>query len=45
VALNFEPIAVLGIAWLALGQSVTPLQLLGAFIVVGAIGWLGAARR
>lgn len=45
VALNFEPIAVLGIAWLALGQSVKPLQLLGAFVVVGAIAWLGAARR
>jgi drug/metabolite transporter (DMT)-like permease len=45
VALNFEPIAVLAIAWLALGQSVTPLQLLGAFVVVGAIAWLGAARR
>jgi drug/metabolite transporter (DMT)-like permease len=45
VALNFEPIAVLAIAWLALGQSVTPLQLLGAFVVVGAIAWLGAAKR
>jgi drug/metabolite transporter (DMT)-like permease len=45
VALNFEPIAVLAIAWLALGQSVTALQLLGAFVVVGAIAWLGAARR
>jgi drug/metabolite transporter (DMT)-like permease len=45
VALNFEPIAVLAIAWLALGQSVKPLQLLGAFVVVGAIAWLGAARR
>ncbi len=45
VALNFEPIAVLGIAWLALGQAVSPLQILGAFIVVGAIAWLGAAKR
>jgi drug/metabolite transporter (DMT)-like permease len=45
VALNFEPIAVLGLAWLVLGQSVTPLQILGAFIVVGAIAWLGAAKH
>jgi drug/metabolite transporter (DMT)-like permease len=45
VALNFEPIAVLAIAWLALGQSVKPLQLLGAFVVVGAIAWLGTAKR
>jgi drug/metabolite transporter (DMT)-like permease len=42
--LNFEPIAVLGIAWLALGQAVAPLQILGAFIVVGAIMWIGTAR-
>jgi len=45
VALNFEPIAVLGIAWLVLGQAVAPLQVLGAFLVVGAIAWLGAAKR
>ena len=45
VALNFEPIAVLGIAWVVLGQSVAPLQVLGAFIVVGAIAWLGMARK
>jgi drug/metabolite transporter (DMT)-like permease len=45
IALNFEPIAALGIAWLVLGQGVSPLQLAGAFIVVGAIAWLGAIRR
>jgi drug/metabolite transporter (DMT)-like permease len=45
VALNFEPIAVLGIAWVALGQAVAPLQIVGAFIVVGAIAWLGAAKH
>jgi drug/metabolite transporter (DMT)-like permease len=37
VVLNFEPIAVLFIAWAVLGQSVTPLQMLGAFVVMGAI--------
>jgi drug/metabolite transporter (DMT)-like permease len=37
VVLNFEPIALLFLAWGILGQSVTPLQLLGALIVIGAI--------
>jgi drug/metabolite transporter (DMT)-like permease len=43
--LNFEPIAVLGIAWVVLGQAVAPLQILGAFIVVGAIMWMGSERK
>ncbi len=43
--LNFEPIAVLGLAWLILGQAVAPLQIVGAFVVVGAIAWMGAAKR
>ena len=43
--LNFEPISVLGIAWVVLGQSVAPSQILGAFIVVGAIMWMGAGRK
>ena len=42
--LNFEPIAVLGLAWAVLGQAVAPLQVAGAFIVVGAIVWLGTGR-
>ena len=45
VVLNFEPIAVLAIAWLVLDQKVAPLQILGAFIVVGAIMVLGAGKR
>jgi drug/metabolite transporter (DMT)-like permease len=45
VALNFEPIAVLVIAWLVLGQTVSALQSAGALIVVASIAWLGAARR
>jgi drug/metabolite transporter (DMT)-like permease len=44
-ALNFEPIALLGLAWVFLGQAATPLQILGAFVVVGAIVWLGVAKR
>lgn len=43
--MNFEPIAVLGIAWMALGQAVAPLQVLGAFIVIGAIMWMGSERK
>jgi len=43
--LNFEPIAVLGLAWLILDQAVAPLQILGAFIVVGSIAWMGAGKR
>jgi len=45
VALNFEPIAVLAIAWLVLGQAVSVLQVLGAFLVVGSIAWLGVSKR
>ena len=43
--LNFEPIAVLGLAWAILGQAVAPLQVAGAFIVVGAIASMGVGRR
>jgi drug/metabolite transporter (DMT)-like permease len=43
--LNFEPIAVLGLAWAILGQTVAPLQVVGAFIVAGAIAWMGAGKR
>ena len=42
-ALNFEPIALLVLAWLILGNTVTPLQVAGAFLTVGAIVWLGAS--
>lgn len=44
VVLNFEPIAVLFLAWMILGQAVAPLQIFGAFIVVGAIVWLGLRK-
>lgn len=43
-ALNFEPIAVLALAWLVLGQAVAPLQIVGAFVTVGAIAWLGIRK-
>lgn len=44
-ALNFEPIAALGLGWLILGQGVEPRQLVGAFIVVGAVIIIGAKRH
>ncbi len=44
-ALNFEPIAVLFLAWPVLGQSVAPLQFVGALVVVGAVVALGSAKH
>jgi len=44
-ALNFEPIAVLFLAWPILGQSVAPRQVVGALIVVGAVIALGTEKR
>jgi drug/metabolite transporter (DMT)-like permease len=46
-AMNFEPIASMGLAWVFLGQRIGALQLAGAALVVGAIVWLNLrpARR
>jgi drug/metabolite transporter (DMT)-like permease len=44
-ALNVEPIALLLLAWIFLGHAVTPLQIAGALLTVGAIVWLGAAKH
>src|SRR5687768_16218807 len=44
-ALNFEPIALLVLAWPILGHTVTPVQLVGAVMTVGAIAWLGVAKK
>lgn len=44
-ALNFEPIAALALAWIFLGQAIAPLQILGAFVTVAAIAWLGASKK
>jgi drug/metabolite transporter (DMT)-like permease len=43
--LNFEPIAVLFLAWAILGQEVAPIQILGALIVVGAISVLASGKK
>jgi drug/metabolite transporter (DMT)-like permease len=40
VLLNFEPIAALVMGFLILGQTVSNIQMLGAFIVMGAIAYL-----
>ena len=42
--LNVEPVASLVMAWLVLGQSIAPVQVLGSLIVVGAVMWLGLRR-
>jgi drug/metabolite transporter (DMT)-like permease len=44
-ALNFEPIAVIGIAWVTLGQALAPLQIAGALIVVASIVALGSGGK
>jgi drug/metabolite transporter (DMT)-like permease len=44
-ALNFEPVAALGLAWAILGQAMAPRQLVGALIVVGAVILIGSKRR
>lgn len=43
--MNFEPVAALGLGWLALGQTVAPIQLLGGAIVLAAIVFLTTGRR
>jgi drug/metabolite transporter (DMT)-like permease len=43
-ALNFEPIAVLLIAWALLGQALSVGQIAGALVVVGAIVAMGTAK-
>lgn len=44
-ALNFEPIALLFLGWIFLGHALTPLQIAGALLTVGAIVWLGASKH
>jgi len=44
-ALNFEPIAVLVMGWMLLGQAMAPLQIFGAFVVIGAIVALSTGKK
>ena len=43
--LNFEPVALLFLGWAILDQRLSPLQITGALIVIGAIVALGTAKR
>ena len=43
--MNVEPVFALVLAWLILGQAIAPVQVLGAFVVVGAVMALGMRKR
>jgi drug/metabolite transporter (DMT)-like permease len=43
--MNVEPVFALVLAWLVLGQSIAPVQIVGALIVVGTVMVLGTRRR
>ncbi|MFM8574749.1 MAG: EamA family transporter, partial [Limnohabitans sp.] len=42
--MNVEPVFALVLAWLILDQSIAPLQLVGALLVVGAVVGLGLRK-
>ena len=44
-ALNFEPVAVLAMGWILLGQRMAPLQIFGALVVIGAIIALSTGKK
>jgi drug/metabolite transporter (DMT)-like permease len=44
-ALNFEPVAVLAMGWVLLGQTMAPLQIFGAVVVIGAIVALSTGKK
>jgi drug/metabolite transporter (DMT)-like permease len=43
--LNFEPVALLFLGWVILGQGLSPLQIAGALVVIGSVVALGMAKR
>ncbi len=43
--MNVEPVCALVLAWALLDQSIAPIQLVGAFLVVGTVMWLGLRKR
>ncbi|MEP6824904.1 MAG: DMT family transporter [Ramlibacter sp.] len=43
--MNVEPVFALVLAWLVLGQTIAPVQVGGALIVVGAVMLLGMRRK
>ncbi len=42
--MNVEPVFALVLAWALLGQSIAPVQVLGALVVVATVMWLGTRR-
>ena len=43
--MNVEPVFALVLAWAILGQTIAPVQVVGALVVVGTVVWLGMRRR
>jgi len=43
--MNVEPVFALVLAWALLDQAIAPIQLVGAFLVVGTVMWLGLSKR
>ena len=42
--MNVEPVFALCLAWLVLGQSIAPSQVVGGLVVVATVVWLGLRR-
>jgi uncharacterized membrane protein len=42
--MNVEPIFALVLAWALLGQAISPMQLMGAAVVVATVMWLGLRK-
>ncbi|MFM1924362.1 MAG: hypothetical protein RIT44_168 [Pseudomonadota bacterium] len=43
--MNVEPVFALVLAWALLGQSIAPVQVVGALVVVATVMWLGLRKR
>jgi drug/metabolite transporter (DMT)-like permease len=43
--MNVEPVFALVLAWALLGQSIAPVQVIGALVVVATVMWLGLRKR
>jgi drug/metabolite transporter (DMT)-like permease len=43
--MNVEPIFALMLAWLLLGQTIAPVQVVGGLVVVGTVMFLGLRKR
>ena len=43
--MNVEPVCAMVLAWLLLGQTIAPMQVAGALLVVGTVMMLGLRKR